>query len=367
MRRPPPRPQRGLALLTALFLFAAGACSSRDARQSVPHESAPGSGTAGKGPAAATTAPQTSTTPAPSREAPMKLVVSDSQSALLRATHVLVVRFDKVTTGEWARSPAGGVTRSLEVELTLEEVVKGQVQDAPGQPITTTLTQHGTGTSRVAKMPGAWSMVEVTPGSRFVALSVSSAQAVSELVRDPACQRAFPAEDALADAHLAQQVEAGALDVTGASALAKKSAATVGFLFAEYLWARFAPVALADEKKFDPIAELVEDPGLGAAGRGTFIAQLTTALTSPEPPPQKQLDRYAVSLFRVLGTAAAQPFHDNIVGTYLPTVLDLASHGARKPDQVFEDYPGEKAKALAAVSAYHGAEDAAPLAAWLRR
>src|SRR2546427_4703633 len=301
------------------------------------------------------------------QEAPKKLIIADSPSHLLRATHVLVVRFGSINASPWAADPAGGVSRSLDVEVMLEEVAKGALKEVPGALVKTTLKQFGTGSSRIAGVLGAWSRQRVERGGQFVAIAVTSSENAAEILRDPACQRALAAGEALADVHLAEEVEAKALDVFGAVSLAKTAAPSVNFLFADYLWERYSLVALADGKKFDPIAELLEQPGLSQTARGTLISRLTTGLTSPEPLPEKQLTRFAIVLFHLLTIEEARPFHDTIVGTYLPAVLDIAAADARSANKVFEDHPGEKARAIQILNAYKGSESPAAVLAWLSR
>lgn len=298
----------------------------------------------------------------------MLLVDQSSFSLLLRATHVLAVQVVSFLPGGWSRKPEGGVIRQVEAEIRIEEIAKGTVGEPVGAVVKTTLAQHGTGISRIAAVPGVWSPYEdIEPGARFVTMSVSGSESAAELLRDPACQAVIPSEDALSDVHLAEQVEDGALDIFGAVALAKQHAPTLKGLYVDYVWARFSPIALADEEKFVPVAELLEQPGLATMARSTLISRLTTGLTNPEPPPEKQLARYAISLFRLLEMPEAEGFHDHIVGTYLPTVLDVTSPEAPSADRVFEDHPGEKARAQRALSGYKGEEPTAPLLAWLSR
>jgi hypothetical protein len=162
-------------------------------------------------------------------------------------------------------------------------------------------------------------------------------------------------------------VEARTLDVVRALVLAKAGASRLDFLSVDYLWERFSAEALADETKFEPFASLLEQQRLGRTARGAMISRLTTALTSPEPLPDKQLNRYAVALFHLLALQEAKPFHDNIVGTYLPTVLDVAETNARPASHVFANHPAERTRALQILGSYQGNESPAVLLAWLRR
>ena len=303
----------------------------------------------------------------PGQETVMKRVVPDSPSYLLRATHILVIRINSVDAGEWTKdATTGGVSRPLKVEATLETIAKGFTKQSVGAVILTTIQQFGTGTSRIAAVPGAWSGQKIEPGKEFVTFGVTDSDDAAEIVRDPACQLAMDSGDSLTDLHLAMDTESKALDVFGAVSIAKDVAAQISFLFPEYLWAMYSSEALADTTKFAAISDLLEQPGLSQSARGTLISRITTGLTSPEPPPRDQLTRFAIALFHLLAMPEARSFHENIVGTYLPTVLDLDNPSRRPADKFFEDWPGERSRAVQIMNTYHGNESAAPILAWLR-
>lgn len=296
----------------------------------------------------------------------MKRVVSDSPSHLLRATHILVIRINSVDTGVWTDDPTtGGVSRSLKVEVTLETIAKGFTTQTPGKVILTTIQQFGTGTSRIAAVPGAWSRQQIEPGKEFVTFAVTDAYDAAEIIRDPACQLAMNLGDSLTDLHLAMETESKSLDVFRAVSIAKEAATQIGFLFPEYLWAKYSFEALADRNTFDAIADLLEQPGLSQLARGTLISRITTGLTSPEPPPTNQLTRFALALFHLLAMPEARSFHENIVGTYLPTVLDLDNPNRRSADKLFQDQPDERSRAIQTMNTYQGNDSAARILAWL--
>jgi hypothetical protein len=300
------------------------------------------------------------------QETVMKRVNSDSPSHLLRATHILVVRINSVDAGVWTDEPTtGGVSRSLKVEVTLETIAKGFTKQSAGEVIRTTIQQFGTGTSRITAVPGAWSRRQIDPGKEFVTFAVTDSYDAAEIVRDPACQLAIDSGDSLTDLRLAIETESKSLDVFRAVSIAKEAATQIGFLLPEYLWAKYSFEALADRDRFDAIADLLEQPGLSQPARGTLISRITTGLTSPEPPPTNQLTRFAIALFHLLAMPEARSFHENIVGTYLPTVLDLDNPNRRSAHKFFDDRPDERSRAVDAMNTYQRNESAARILAWL--
>lgn len=297
----------------------------------------------------------------------MRTIDQNSVSTLLRATHALVVTVDDVVAGDWSSSPDGGVVRTLEVTFMLSEVVKGETAQPPGATVRTTITQYTTGTGRIARMPGAWSPMTVAPGARFVVLAIAGVRDAAEILRDPLCLQVLPAADALVDLHVAAAVEDRARGAADACALAAPHAPRLGALFAEFLWARHAAAAVADERSFAPFADLLGLPTLGAAARGALVARLTTDLTNPEPPPSRQRARFAAVLLRLIAMPEAAALHDNIVGTYLPTTLGLGRTDELRAAEVFHDDPTTRSRAMQALGAYSGGESTAPLSAWIDR
>jgi hypothetical protein len=342
-------------LLTVALLV--GACHMRegDGSASPARQAAPGATTSTPGPQSATAR----------KEVPMHDVVSDSRSYLLRATHVVLVRIEAAKAGNWAPNERG-VVRTVEVEARLEAIFKGKLGELPGNIVRAALVQFGTGTSRIAGVPGAWSHRRIEAGSRFVVISVTRSENAAEVLLDPACQLALPAEDALVDVELAAQAEGQALDVWRTVELAAASAPRLGVLFPEYLWGRFGAAALVDGQRFEPIAKLLEQRSLAPGARATLVSTLVSAVTSPEPLPTGQVARLAISFFRLLAMPEAARLHDNLVGTYLPNLIGLAGGVELRASGVFHDRPADRGQAERALRAYKGSEPAAPLLEWLK-
>lgn len=295
----------------------------------------------------------------------MKLIEPDSASDLLRATHVLVVRVESAQAAPWAPEPAGGVSRTIEVGFVLEEVVKGGPVAAGRARFNATLRQFGTGSSRQAGVAGVWSRQSIEPGARFVVLAASSLNDPARLVEEPACRRALVVAQALTDVHLAAAAEAGPIDLAQAVALARPAAPALGFLYTDYLWARFHQAALFAPAQFDALASLLEEPQLSYEARASMLARLTVGLTTPDRPPEPQISRYVIALFRVLALQQAAPLHDRIVDTDLPTVLEFEQPGERTARQMFSRQPDERPRAIQTLKAYHGAQSTAALMHWL--
>src|SRR2546421_12684334 len=99
----------------------------------------------------------------------MRQIVPSSPSIVLRATHILLIRVEASTFGEWLPAPRGGVSRAVDLTLKLEEVLKGTTDEQPDDQVRIEVTQFATGTTRIMPMPGAWSNHKLDPGTRLVA------------------------------------------------------------------------------------------------------------------------------------------------------------------------------------------------------
>jgi len=296
----------------------------------------------------------------------MMEVQPSSRSLILRATHILVVSLKAVDEKPWGPRPAGGEERTVALVLGLDELVKGTVKQKPGDSIDVQAKQVRLGEAW-GPMPGVWSGVPLEVGARLVAFSTLSSDDAAAALNDPACKSLYPAERALADVHVAAESEANHLDLAGILARARPVSGQLGGLFADYLWARYEPVAMARIDQFELIAAFLEDPALNRLARDTLVMTLSTAVDGPEPPAVKHISRLAIAMFHLLAMPEAKDLHDNLVGTHLPNLLDITNKDARPASQVFEDHPGERARAFQSVSAYHGSEPTAALLAWLNR
>jgi hypothetical protein len=298
----------------------------------------------------------------------MKEVQPESRSMILRATHILVVRIDAADDPPWTPRPAGSVgeERMIHLRLAIEEIVKGVVKEKPGDVVDVAAKQ-----ARVefgwGPMPGIWSNSLVDPGTRVVAFSSTTSEDAAVVLDDPAGIRLLPPPFALLDVHVAAQIEQTNADLAGAAAILKKDGEGLADLAVEYLWERYGIAALADVSKFETVAALLEEPKLSGTARNTLLMTVSSAVRGHEPPKTKHVSRLAVAMFHLLAMPEAKDLHDNLVGTHIPNLLGLQHGGDRTADQVFEDHPAEKARALQAVQSYKGAQPTAPLLDWLTR
>jgi hypothetical protein len=298
--------------------------------------------------------------------APMIQVIADSPSIVMRSTHILLFRVEASQLGAWGPRPEGGTQRDVQLTIKLEELLKGKTKETTDSVVKLQVKQYGTGTSRVAAMPGVWSNHELAPKAQYVAFCNSRENNTAALLQDPSCERLQPAGEALADVRLALQSEAENMPIKGLFALAKPMAAKLHYTFAEYAWQRFDASNWKQPENFEQLMEFLEFPALSDVTRSTLL-DLVYSRVSNEPDSGHRVPRLAITMFRLLRTPEASKQHDNIIKPFLPNLLGLSGGATKRtPDEIFVDFPGERPKALQSIREYQGAVPVADLVAWLR-
>lgn len=329
-------------------------------------------GTCNGAPAGASAAPpggQTGHVVTPARmtkgaHANMQQVSPNSRSLILRATHVLVLQVIDVDERPWTPRAAGGEERAPVLQVRLDEVIKGRIDQTPGQSVRVQARQVRLGEAW-GPMPGVWSNVRLDPGLRLVAFSISGSRDAAALLSDPAAVALLPTETALPDVH--RVARTAQLGLAGLLAEARKDAPAMGYLFADYLWAKYQAESLADFKSFNAMLTAVEWPELNTVARSTLLMAIPDAVLGVDPPVTRHIDRLAVCMVRLLALPAAKALHDNIVGTFLPNLVDAGNPKSRPPASVFVDYPQDLAQLLQVAKLHAGNDQAAAFLAWAKR
>jgi len=299
------------------------------------------------------------------------------ESPVLAATHILLIRIESANPGEWTPAPNGGVWRSVDLAVKLEEVLKGTTEEKPGDVAHAQVKQYGTGTTRIAGVPGVWSPLTLVPGLELVAYCVSSANRVAEMLDDPDCRQLLPADSALQGARLAVESEQSRVAAAGLpeaqnAALAQvlsgaeAVAPSLDAAFAEHLWATYGNAAIADPANFDLVMDLVERPDLAYPARATLLDQVYARVMASPIIPQALVDRLVLTMFRLLEVDQATPLRDTLVGVYLPNLVGVTGQRHTSAADVFQSHPNERVTAEQALSQYTGSSDTSALLAWLR-
>jgi hypothetical protein len=300
------------------------------------------------------------------------LIIPNSRSIVLRSAQIVLVRVEASRPQPSIPRQEGGVQRDVELELRIEEVLKGQLAEGPGSTVRLVVHQRGTGTTRVAAQPGVWSNQVISTGARYLAFARLGATHAAEALGDPICERLTPAEGALADLRLSVDAAQARPSPDALLADARTHVRDVGQLFLEYLWVRLGDRPLAKPGVFQGLADLLANPGLSLQALGLLVNQLDEALMALDPPPQDEVRRFARALFDLAASPRAESLRESIIGNDLRSLLGIdGSAPSVTPSEVFGSDAAARAKALRAAEEVRdqgglNASDAAAVAAWFR-
>lgn len=294
-------------------------------------------------------------------------VIHDSSSIVLRATHILLIRVEAAQLGEWSPSSVGGLRRTVDLTLTLEEVLKGTTDEQPGDSIQLEVAQYSTGTTRITAVPGAWSNHDLTPGVQLIAFCNAASNQAAEMLNDPFCDLLLPTNEGLTDVRLVVQAESQQLALLDVLREARTNAASLGYVFCEYLWARYETAITGNPANFEGLMQFIEQPKLSYVARATLLSDVYSYFLATPSASAAHIYRLAITMFRLLSIPEAEGLHDNLISVFLPNLLGLTP-GAEKrtPGEVFSAYPAERQSAEQALLKHHFGASPVELLRWLR-
>jgi hypothetical protein len=270
-----------------------------------------------------------------------------------RVVHLRIASLDA------APAPEGSFgARCVGLGLEIRQVFRGTVPERPGEVLRFVIEQN-TNPVSTARPAGAWWVGEQTlaPGRELVAFCGPKRSLTGALRASCAV---LPAEGLVEDARLASEAESRRMPGRELIERTKARCASTSFLLPGYVTERLRDEARRDAGLFDALASLLEEPTCSEVSR----SMLLSGLGSDTP---GQARRLARAMLRLLATPEARLQHDNLVATYLPSLLGLAGGRPRlSAAEVFDHQPGRAAAAVA-LRAYPGHADAGPLRDWIAR
>src|SRR5205823_355008 len=81
-------------------------------------------------------------------------VIPNSPSIVLRATHILLIRIEAAQIGEWTSPPDKWIERRARLTVALEETLKGNTREKPGEQVAATVTQFRNPSDWEIAVPG---------------------------------------------------------------------------------------------------------------------------------------------------------------------------------------------------------------------
>jgi hypothetical protein len=291
---------------------------------------------------------------------------SDSLSEVRRSSHLFVVTLGERRLGEWAPEPDGTLlARFVELNLELDQTLKGRIDQICGESVAICVRQRGTGSWRVSDDYGVWSKVDLQSGKHLVAFCSSTATDLVELLQPPHCTY-LAGEDVLPDLRTCLDLESRHLPTTELWARVAPLLASRTGILARYLWACTGQAALEDRSVFELHMEILERPNTSPEAREVLMMAAYEALSLREAPPPAQLKRLVRAMFVMLTVPEAQRMHENLARVYLPNLIGLSrGHAEVAASMIFAQGSRTKARVHATLVARAALDPDGLLSRWL--
>ena len=290
-------------------------------------------------------------------------VIPDSKSIVLRSTHILLIRILKLNPEAWRQDGS----RTLQLTANLDALLKGTVRERVNESFAASVSQKQKRTPFILPPTDCWSDQPLAVGSRVIVFSRSKDSSAAEMLPDPKCQKVVAADDFLNDVRLAVSAETERWNLLTLLDHARPVAPQLNYIFPEYLEARFPELHLEEPQNLEGTLRFLESPELSYRCRVMLLEEVTTYITMSNSASDADLDRLAITMFRLLSLPQAAELHDTLVETDLPNLLGLVGGGKkRSASQVFARHPSDRETAERAVNAYHGSAPKQPLLGWFK-
>jgi len=289
------------------------------------------------------------------------------ESIVLRSTHILLVKVIAAEAGAWAPSAPGLKARTAELSVQISQTLRGTLDPAPDATVHVAVVQNDyAGELMMQPLPGAWSRVEVMPGTEWVVFATSAESRAERLLAEPACTRVVPAEAVLPGLRIAVKAAADRLPLTRVLVLAAPETAHLDPTFAQFLWDQYGSAAIASQSDFDSLVAFAERKGMETRTREAMLEGGYDLVTLHGDEKPERARRLALAMYRVLLMADAADLHDNLISTDLPNLLGITSGlPAQTASMVFKGHESER-DALRVFLRSQGTDaDATPLLEWL--
>lgn len=275
---------------------------------------------------------------------------SPPQSLVLRATHILLLRVDAASAGEWAPAAEKGFRRTVEVTFKVLEVLKGATEEEPVDQLTAEIEQYESRSLWVVPVPGVWSGQPLEPGTELLVFCRHPGGLSAEMLREPRCLSVKTAAEGLVSTRLALQAESGDVSLLELLKKADAQAESLDPLFVDYLADKIEGDVLFAADIFEPVLSCLETSGLPVQVRAGLLDAVRRQVTTSPSASDRHVNRLILTLFRIVRKGRAPELRDNILEVFLPNLLGLRG-GAKKrlATEVFEDQPEERAGAEEAL------------------
>jgi hypothetical protein len=291
-----------------------------------------------------------------------------STSVILQATHMLLIQIESADSGSWAQETARTQARSVKLQISLREVLKGSVGDDTSTNIEIPVQQAAGLGSRIFAVPGVWSGKLLNAGTRHVVFCRSSSVNANDILQEAHTMAVMSSGECLSDVRRTLDAEREHVTLPELIPRFAGDPDSLGPLFAEYMAARLDEVLFRDAEGFNELMSSLETPIVSSRFRGIILREIYSRALLADPAPPGFDDRLVVGTLRIIALPEAAPLHDDLLKTYLPNLLGLEGGATKKrAESIFRRFPGEREQAERVLSAYATPAIAALVLDWIRR
>jgi hypothetical protein len=287
--------------------------------------------------------------------------IPDSNSEVLRATHILQLQVASATFEAWDHDEGGGLAgRWVELNLKLLNVLKGMTAQQVGDTLPVAVWQLSMD-GRVGDDPGVWSQVELAPEVQLLAFCVGATTDIRTLLQAEHCELLLPPE-------AARETRAAlALDHLSAPRVLAEAAIqleTGGDLLARYVWARVRGAVLVNDDLFEVLIQLLERPATSGLVRDGLLSAINDefALSTAVSLRAKLLLAHAMLSVALLPDAMQL---GHVLQVFLPNLIGLQRRQADiSSTQVLPD-PDARTRMVTALQTNSALDPEGELTDWL--
>lgn len=298
----------------------------------------------------------------------------NSSSELLSANHLFTVEILRLESSPWSFGADELERRSLQMDLRLLEVFKGDLDIEENESFQLEVEQRRESEFIRSDYYGLWSHIEPAAGTRYLVVANGTATSPAELMQEEYCEQLLD-EELSTDVRAAVEAEEKYINAIQKNGEVETEAARMLLklafeyrnqrkdVFARYIWARVRPTFVEDQKSLLPeTLEIIAARDGTIELRGSFISDLyaTVLFVKPSSDVSREVLR---TFFAVLLQEESAPLHYRLVEVQ---IYNLVFRPEKKPFAVESILPdsAERERVKAVITKFH-TDRAREIIAWL--
>ncbi len=245
------------------------------------------------------------------------------RSEILHAGLIFSFVIDGQSFDRWTPEPDTDLQRrSGRLQLRIEAVRKGSLDQQLDQPFELAIIQRGTADRTVWDYYGLWSHTPTATGVRLTAFCDGEVTDARAALTDEHCDLLVATDDVDADLTMGLDLERRNASADEVLAEASRVKHSCGDLFGRYVWARTVDLLTESSDAFTRLMTMVEDPETTSEGRECYLIAAYEDATFSEIFTVEQEARLVRAMFRAALAPGRGELRSQILNTYIPNLVD---------------------------------------------